>query len=232
VPGQLNSIYLGRLLALLLLSPLTVAAQEILNTMIIEGTLSNGSTSTIARKTGDLVVAINNSTGKEEGSADAETGTYGLIIGSKPNSFNGTLITLSLKRGTTLYELVTVAGTTAVVTYAGNGFFPTRKVVHLVTSSTIISGGPIVTTKPGTTTGTTTGTTPETTAGAPGDINGDGKISDVDIDLLKKAISGDIPANIGSMDINGDGVVNTRDLIDLIRAVRSGSRLNAVNLKK
>ncbi len=41
-----------------------------------------------------------------------------------------------------------------------------------------------------------------------------------DIELLKKAISGQIPLVKATMDINGDGVVNSRDLVELIRAVR------------
>jgi len=60
-----------------------------------------------------------------------------------------------------------------------------------------------------------------------GDINGDGKVDQTDVDLLKQAISGQRPIDKTRMDVNSDGVINTRDLIDLLRALRSAARPQA-----
>lgn len=57
-----------------------------------------------------------------------------------------------------------------------------------------------------------------------GDTNSDSKVDEADVQLLKQAISGTAPVDKTRMDVNGDAVVNTRDLIDLIRAVRSQSQ--------
>lgn len=57
-----------------------------------------------------------------------------------------------------------------------------------------------------------------------GDVNSDSKVDETDVQLLKQAISGTAPLDKARMDVNGDAVVNTRDLIDLIRAVRSQSQ--------
>ena len=48
-----------------------------------------------------------------------------------------------------------------------------------------------------------------------------------DIELLKQALSGKLPMNVVTMEINGDNVVNTRDLIELIKLVRGRSFPNS-----
>ena len=69
-------------------------------------------------------------------------------------------------------------------------------------------------------------------AGAPdptlssGDLNFDGSLTQADIERLKQALAGKIPIDKNTMDVNRDGVVNSRDLIDLIRAVRAQARQN------
>ena len=73
-------------------------------------------------------------------------------------------------------------------------------------------------------TGTGTGTGTGVTTTLTGDVNGDGKVDETDISLLKQALSGNSPIKKAAMDINADGVVNTRDLIDLIRGIRSQVR--------
>ena len=80
---------------------------------------------------------------------------------------------------------------------------------------------------PATGNGSSSGTSTGATAPAPvkGDLNGDFVANSLDINLLKQAISGQIPLNVTTMDINADGVVNTRDLIDLIGIVRNASVL-------
>lgn len=66
-----------------------------------------------------------------------------------------------------------------------------------------------------------------------GDVNSDSKVDETDVQSLKQAISGTVPIDKVRMDVNGDSVVNTRDLIDLIRAVRSqsSSALNPASIQ-
>lgn len=66
-----------------------------------------------------------------------------------------------------------------------------------------------------------------------GDVNSDSKVDETDVQLLKQAISGTVPIDKSRMDVNDDAVVNTRDLIDLIRAVRiqSQSALNPASIQ-
>ena len=99
------------------------------------------------------------------------------------------------------------------------------------TSGTTTSGiTPSGITPSGTTPSGTTpsGTTPSGTTPSKsliGDINGDGKVDDADIVLLKKAISGEGSIVKSTMDITADGVVNSRDLIELISSVRKTSAI-------
>ena len=58
------------------------------------------------------------------------------------------------------------------------------------------------------------------------DLNSDGRAGEADIERLKQALAGRIPIDKATMDVNRDGVVNSRDLIDLIRAVRAQARQN------
>ena len=52
------------------------------------------------------------------------------------------------------------------------------------------------------------------------------RTSEADIERLEQALAGRIPIDKATMDVNNDGVVNSRDLIDLIRAVRAQARQN------
>ena len=60
-----------------------------------------------------------------------------------------------------------------------------------------------------------TETTPETTYRAE-DVNQDGKVDNVDVGMVAAALfSGNPPANPGRLDVNGDGVLNILDLIQV-----------------
>ena len=206
------------------------AADDIPVTMIIKGVVANSADSKIVLNSSDLVQAVSGNvlTGvvESEGSGN-EGGAYGVIIANKTSAFKGTILYLRLKRSGTLYPLLNAVGAQASVAFTGVSFFPTTVPIDLVASSVVLSSSSPGTTTPGT---TTPGTT--TPGGSLiGDINADGKVDDADIALLKKAIAGEIPVATKTMDITGDSVVNTRDLIELIRNVRSASRMNPVNLK-
>jgi hypothetical protein len=203
-------------------------AQTLLNHMILDGTLSPSSDGKMVPTNGDTVLVVNPATGKIEASGQYNDGAYLLIVGDKPASFNGTQLVVRLKHLTTTYKLQRGDGADAVVVFNGS-FLPVRTTLNLFASSTVVSTDSTGGTGTGTGTGGTgTGTgTPPPTAAA-GDLNGDLKLDEKDIAILKQALSGQIAINKAKMDFNSDGVVNTRDLIEMIRAVRGSGRPTVV----
>ncbi len=186
--------------------------------MILTGSLSPSSDGKLTPSDGDLVIAVNATTGANEGTGSVSGTSYSIIIADKPSAFNGTQLALVIQHGNNNYKLLKVDGTDAIVVFNGS-FLPVRQTMNLFASSQAVS-----------TTGTGTGggtPPPPTSLGSLGDLNGDGVVNEVDVGLLKQAISGQIPIDKTKMDINGDQVVNTRDLIDLIRMVRENS-FNAI----
>lgn len=192
-------------------------------TMVLTGSLAPSSDGKVVPADGDSIALVNVKTNATEVTATYDgSGNYGVIL-SKPASFNGTQLILRLSHAGTVYKLLNAAGGDALLVFSGS-LFPVNVTINVVASSTVISttatGG--TTTGGGTGTGTGSGGT-GTTAPPPalsGDINDDGKVDDVDVQLLKQGISTQV-AMTTRMDVNGDKVINTRDLIDLIRLVRS-----------
>lgn len=178
--------------------------------MVLSGTLAPSSDGKVTPSDGDLVAAINVTTGANEGTGSVSGNTYSIIIADKPSAFNGTQLLMIFQHLNTYYKLLKVDGSDAIFVFNGS-FLPVRQTMNLMASSVAVSVG-----------GTGGGTTPPPSGspGSLGDLNGDGIVNEVDVGLLKQAISGQIPINEAKMDINGDQVVNTRDLIDLIRIVR------------
>jgi len=203
-------------------------AQTLLIHMILDGTLGPSSDGKMVPTNGDTVMVVNPATGKIEGSGQYNDGAYLLIVSDKPASFNGTQLVVRLKHLTTTFKLQQATGADAVVVFNGS-FLPVRTTLNLFASSTVVSTDSTGGTD--TDTGTGTGTTPPPAVVA-GDLNGDSKLDEKDIAILKQALSGQTSISRTTMDFNKDGVVNTRDLIELIRAVRGGSRFNTGNLKK
>lgn len=182
--------------------------------MVLTGALAPSSDGKLIPSDGDLVLAVNTTTGANEGTGSVSGASYSMIIADKPAAFNGTQLVLYIQHINTNYKLLKVDGSDAIVIFNGS-FLPVRQSMNLLASSQAVS---------------TTNPNPDPGTGNPsptslGDLNGDGAVNEVDVGLLKQAISGQITIDSTKMDINGDQVVNTRDLIDLIRIVREKSRI-------
>jgi hypothetical protein len=209
----------------MLFLPLLASAQQLLNTMVLNGSIAPSSDGKVAPIEGDVVLAVNGNTGVTEGTGLAtDSGTYGIILSDKPASLNGVPLLLQLKRGGNTFKLLRPDGNDAIVAFNGS-FLPVRVTMNVVASSEVVGGtGGGGTGGGGTGGGGTSGGEPGGGSTPPasvrGDINGDTTIDERDIQLLKQAIAGKIPMNTEKMDVTGDGVVNTRDLIEMIRAVR------------
>lgn len=215
------------LLAGLWALPFAAVAEDLPVSMIVTGSLAQSSDGKVVPADGDSLLLVDVKTSKTEATATYEgSGMYALAI-SKPPSYNGTQLTVRLVHAGTTYKLLNAASSgDALVVFSGS-VFPVKQVINLAASSVVISSATTgTTTTGGTTTGTTTGGTTTTPAPPPvlsGDLNNDDKIDDKDIQLLKQGISGQV-AHTSKMDVNGDKVTNTRDLIDLIRLVRTQAR--------
>ena len=200
------------MLAVLSASTGEAAAQidSLPSNMILGGTVLQSSDGKVVPVDGDSVLVVNPATNTTEASGVVNTGVYTLIL----SGTNGTALALNLMHAGAIYKLLFADGSNAAFTLSGS-FLPVRTTMNVVASSQTT----------GNTGGTGgTGNTPPPAAQV-GDLNGDGIVNEVDVGLLKQAISGQIAIDKTKMDINGDNVVNTRDLIDLIRSVREKSRL-------
>jgi len=196
---------------------------------VLNGTISTSSDGKIVPTEGDVVLAVNANTGVTEGTGPADVVGYGIILSDKPSSLNGVQLLLRLKHGGVTFKLLRPDGGDAIVAFNGS-FLPVRVTMNVVASSEVVGGTGGGNTGGGNTGGGNTGggntgggstgggSTPP--AALRGDINGDGKIDEKDIQLLKLGIAGRIPVDAAKMDITTDGVVNTRDLIEMIRFIR------------
>lgn len=180
------------------------------STMILGGTVSQSSDGKVVPVDGDSVLVVNPAANTTEASGVVNNGAYALIL----SGTNGTSLALNLMHAGGTYKLLFADGSNAAFSLSGS-FLPVRTTMNVVASSQTT----------GNTGGTgDTGNTPPPAAQV-GDLNGDGVVNEVDVGLLKQAISGQTAIDKTKMDINGDQVVNTRDLIDLIRSVREKSRI-------
>lgn len=193
--------------------------------MIVTGALSASSDGKLVPADGDAVLVVNVGTGKTEATANFNGGGYTASL-SKPAAFNGTQLVLRLVHLNTTYRLTKGDGSDAILIFNGS-LLPVQTILNLFATATVVGTSGGGTTGGGTTGGDTTGG--GTTGGGPSipliyDINSDKKVDEVDIQLLKDAIAGRRALDKTKMDVNTDGVVNTRDLIEVIRSVRDAAR--------
>lgn len=225
------------------------AAPAMLVNMVVSGTLDKSADGKMLPANGDQILAVNVGTGVTEATGVYTAndkfggGVFSVLMTNKDQNLNGTQLVLKLSHLNTVYNLQNSAGSDALFTFNGS-FLPIQATINLVMSNlnaTTTSGSASTSTANSASTSTANGThivyvtAPASgvvapikslqppLAALPGDLNADGAVDSVDINLLKQAISGQIALNKTTMDVNADGVVNTRDLIDLIRIVRNAS---------
>jgi hypothetical protein len=201
-------------LALILATPFAQAV-DTPSSMIITGTISSSSsTPAVAPAKDDIVLVINPADNKQIGGGSVldTSGTYAIEM-SQTSSFNGTNLTLRLKKGGTTYALLGSDGSNVIFPYSG-GLFPSRLSLS-PTIGGVHSGG----TSGGGGTPTSTEASGYTCADTTMDVNGDGACDEKDIDAIRQYIAG-VTRVVGKRDVNSDGIVNTRDMINAIRSIR------------
>lgn len=142
-----------------------------------------------------------------------QTTNYSLIVSSSVSSIRisaGTVNSAAKISGQGTYQLAEGTNTINITVTAQSG--ATRTYTLTVVRGTATPG----TTTPGTTTPGTT--TPGTNGTAKGDVNGDGKISVLDIVKIQRVIVG-LDATNTACDVNGDGKVSVLDIVRLQRHI-------------
>lgn len=137
-----------------------------------------------------------------------ETTSYSLIVSSSINSINvsGSTVNSAAKiSGLGTYQLAEGTNTINITVTAQSG--ATRTYTLTVVRGTATPGS----TTPG-------GTTPGTSGTAKGDVNGDGKISVLDIVKIQRVIVG-LDASDMACDVNGDGKISVLDIVRLQRHI-------------
>lgn len=205
-------------------APGIVAAADLPANLRIDGVIAPGAgAQRVAPAQNDKVLVINVATGALEaiGEVVDGNGNYFVMIG-KDASFNNTALTMQLQKSDqTVYQLLN-QGRTANFNFKGS-LFPSRLNLQLSLGSPL--GAPSAAAK---------AAAPQPTPSAPQssgdkcddprmDVNGDGVCDEKDIEIIKAYVAGQV-RTIGSgprlEDVNRDGVVNSRDLIDAMRAIR------------
>ena len=211
----------GLILLCLLLNPLFAHAVDVPANMIVVGSIT--SSDEVTPKQNDQVLVVTASDGKTKGTGtviDSE-GNYAVEL-SLDASANGTAMSLRLKHAGSTYQL-NVEDDPVEFLYAG-GLFPSRITLHLTVGEVLSSnaGG-------GGTGGGGSGSSDddldedENAFEAVYDVDGDGSFTQRDIDLVKSVVAGDISYS-SKADINEDGIINTRDIINIIKALHKHRR--------
>lgn len=180
-------------------------AQELPSNLQIVGSIT-GSSAGVEPAEGDQVLVV--AEGKVHGSGTVidTSGNY-FIEMSKTQAFNGTVLTMRIRKSSGAYQLE--FGPDNQFSYNGGFPFPARTTINATIGSKISgsdSGG-----------GDGDGRNGGGVIDDGFDVNGDGIFSQADIDLIKTVIvQGD---NDPAADIDKNGIVNTRDAILAIRAL-------------
>jgi hypothetical protein len=196
------------------LSP-ALAQQEVPSNLQVVGTITAANSVTPA--VNDLVLVVQpTSLGRTEaqGTVLAGDGTF-FVDMSKTQSYNGRALTLLLKKGNVVYQLNN-GSTPLTFPYSGTFPFPSR-INFTLAIGTRLSGGD---------SGSGSGSGSGGTKNDAFDVNADGVFNQSDVDAIKSSLGAPRPS--AKMDVNSDGIVNTRDAIDAIRALNESSLLTPV----
>ena len=197
----------------------------------VEGTISPSKAAIpVTPASSDELVLVNVNTGKRESAAfsiDRE-GAYLMVI-TKDASFNGTPLTLRLRKGSITYNLLDAEdGDPVEFQYAGTLLGSARITLNMRVGPKA-AGTPVA--EPGG--GATEPPKPVNTnpdaveCSAPRfDVNGDGKCDEADIEQIQNFLLSSSRSPRGTVsearpeDVNGDGAVNVRDLLEAARALQ------------
>lgn len=188
-------------------------------TMVITGKIRGNSS--LRPQVGDRVLALNKDTGKleEAGKVHSRAGLFSIII-KKSSAFNETVLLLQLEQHGKRYKLKQKRQQPAEIIFQG-GLVPTRVALRLKIITPegymppINNGG---TGNNRSIAGTPAAPTP---AAILGDLNGDGQLDQADVNIVKDVVAGKISND--QADINADGIINTRDIINIIRLTNKAS---------
>lgn len=199
-------------------------AADLPSNLRVDGAIASGAGGArSAPAQNDKILVINLANGALEavGEVVDGNGTYFVMIG-KDASFNNTALTLQMQKADqSIYQLMN-KGRAANFNFQG-ALFPARLHLQLEVGASL--GSPVTAAK-----SAAPQPLPSATASASGkcddprmDVNGDGVCDQADIEIIKAYIAGQV-RTIGSgprpEDVNRDGVINSRDLIDAMRAIR------------
>jgi len=219
-------------LLLALFPPLLVAQERPLVpvTLIVTGTII-GNEQTSPRKDDEvLVLDTETDTVQSTGAILDHDGFFALTV-SKTIEFEDTELTLRLRQDQA--EFVLLDGEDPVTfLFPGQAFLPTREEL----SNALTIGEQVAGDVPG----GSGGDTPAPSGGddsdtrddnelfasdfdAQFDVNRDGRFTQADIDLVKRILAGK-EEGTRRADVNDDGVINSRDAIDCIKAFRQATR--------
>jgi hypothetical protein len=194
------------------------AAQDVPSNLQIVGTISGSSD--VSPEQGDRVLVVNSGKTAASGSVQDGQGTY-FVEMSKSQSFNGTTLTLRLRKSSGTYQLE--FGPDNQFTFSGGFPFPQRQTINPTIGAKVGGGSGGGGGDGGSGGGGQDGFSGDDVAQF--DVNGDGVFNQDDIDLIKDAIvEGENP---GAADVDGNGIVNTRDAISAIRAFTDRRRARA-----
>lgn len=196
-----------------------IYAVDVPSTLIITGSVSSGNG--VSATQNDQILAV------QPGSKTVVEGTGSVLDGggnfsitvSKTTDFNGTDLTLILKKKSDGSQYQLNEGNTPVLFQHAGSLFPAQISLSLIVGSKLVNGQPVDDNSDnGSTGGDNTNDTTVSdskTTGSPYDVNNDGVVNQQDIDLIKAAIVNG--GYVSAMDVNADKIVNTRDVIETIK---------------
>jgi hypothetical protein len=220
----------------LILLPTAASAQQLPAVMVLDGIIIPGNGR--EPKTSDTILVLNNDGGLE-GTGEVVDDLGGFFVQlDKTAAFNGTELGLRFKQGSVEFALL--EGAEPFKFQFAGGFPLTRlRGLSLVIGDVLAFDPLLDDTPPGGGTGGTDGSGDgtgdqsggdtgggdqgTTGGGDPLDVNSDGSFNQQDIDFVKDVVAGRAQDN-GRADTNNDNIINTRDIIEMIKALRSRNR--------
>ena len=227
----------------LLLAPMAMAI-DTPSTLFITGNVVKGNG--VNPSINDSVIVYNPATKNvvEKGNVLSNRGLFAVTV-SRTSAFDGTPLTLQFQKSGKRYQLYeggspADGGTPADFVFQG-GLVPRRATTTATVGEEVglAIGEPAVgdptdgsdsdqDANDGDSGGGTIGTptTPEPQTGSPFDVNDDGTVDQLDVEAVKDVVAGRSVSNTiaARADVNRDEIVNTRDIIGVIKAANSAER--------